>query len=147
MHECDYDTGKALQLLLKTPFPDHNIFRKWPEEDIKNFIKGLRVHGKNFFKIRVEFLPERDTPDLIEFYYLWKKTAGAANNSPRGDDDMEVDGGSAHVTIATQVSTGNKSVKVAYEQGNKVTLKFPSAKDKKKRMEDEALSGSSPEST
>ena len=84
LHECDYDTGKALQLLLKTPFPDHNIFRKWPEEDIKNFIKGLRVHGKNFFKIRVEFLPERDTPDLIEFYYLWKKTAGAANNRPRG---------------------------------------------------------------
>ena len=52
------------------------MFRKWPEDDVKAFIKGIRAHGKNFFKIREEFLPERDTPDLIEFYYLWKKTPG-----------------------------------------------------------------------
>lgn len=84
LHECDYDTGSALQGLVKIPFPNHDVFRKWPEEDVKNFIKGLRVHGKNFFKIRVEYLPERDTSDLIEFYYLWKKTTGAANNRPRG---------------------------------------------------------------
>lgn len=84
LHDSDYETGKALQTLLKTPFPNEDIFRLWPEEDIKNFIKGLRVHGKNFFKIREEFLPDRDTPDLIEFYYFWKKTPGAANNRPRG---------------------------------------------------------------
>ncbi len=76
LHECDYDTGKALQGLVALPLPSHDILRKWPEEDVKNFIKGLRAHGKNFFKIRVDFLPERDTSDLIEFYYLWKKTSG-----------------------------------------------------------------------
>ncbi len=42
------------------------------------------MHGKNFFKIRADFLPDRDTADLIEFYYFWKKTVGAANNRPRG---------------------------------------------------------------
>lgn len=51
---------------------------------MKEFIKGLRLYGKNFFKIRQEFLPHRDCPELVEFYYLWKKTPGAANNRPRG---------------------------------------------------------------
>eukprot|EP00095_Tigriopus_kingsejongensis_P001568 maker-scaffold907_size82601-snap-gene-0.22 protein:Tk01568 transcript:maker-scaffold907_size82601-snap-gene-0.22-mRNA-1 annotation:"arginine-glutamic acid dipeptide repeats protein" len=83
LHESNYDTAKALQSLLKTPFPEE-IFRRWHEEEVKSFIKGLRLHGKNFFKIRSEFLPEKDTAELIEFYYFWKKTTGAANNRPRG---------------------------------------------------------------
>ncbi len=33
------------------------------------------MHGKNFFRIREDFLPDRDTPELVEFYYLWKKTS------------------------------------------------------------------------
>ena len=73
--------------MLKTPFPEDggaDPSRRWPEEDVKEFIKGLRMYGKNFFKIRQEFLPHRDTPELVEFYYLWKKTPGAANNRPRG---------------------------------------------------------------
>ena len=48
------------------------------------FVKGLRTYGKNFFKIRTELLPEKETGELITFYYLWKKTPGAANNRPRG---------------------------------------------------------------
>ena len=42
------------------------------------------MHGKNFFKIGKEFLPHREVPELVEFYYLWKKTPGAASNRPRG---------------------------------------------------------------
>ena len=41
LHECDYDTGKALKALLDVPFPDHDVFRRWPEEDVRNFIKGM----------------------------------------------------------------------------------------------------------
>ena len=63
-------------MLKSNPFPTHDVFRKWPEEDVKGFIKGLRIHGKNFFRIKEEFLPERDTPELVEFYYFWKKTSG-----------------------------------------------------------------------
>ena len=87
LHGANYDTGKALQGLLKTPFPDDvsaDPSRKWPDEDVKEFIKGLKLYGKNFFKIREGFLPHRETPELVEFYYLWKKTPGAANNRPRG---------------------------------------------------------------
>ena len=87
LHECDYDAGKAVQTLLNTPFPPASagdISRRWQEEDVKAFIKGLRVYGKNFFKIRVDFLPDKDTSELVEFYYLWKKTPGASGSLPRG---------------------------------------------------------------
>lgn len=43
----------------------------------KRFVKGLRQYGKNFFRIRKELLPHKETGDLVEFYYLWKKTPGA----------------------------------------------------------------------
>merc|ERR1712061_497577 len=44
------------------------------------FVKGLRTFGKNFFKIREEFLRNNDTNDLVEFYYLWKKTPEGLQN-------------------------------------------------------------------
>ena len=87
LHDNDYETAKAVQALLKTPFPVASmgdIQRRWPEEDVKDFIKGLKAYGKDFFKIRVDFLPDKDTSELVEFYYLWKKTPGASNNRPRG---------------------------------------------------------------
>ena len=43
----------------------------------KRFVKGLRQYGKNFFRIRKELLPHKETGELVEFYYLWKKTPGA----------------------------------------------------------------------
>ncbi|EDV24312.1 uncharacterized protein TRIADDRAFT_57654 [Trichoplax adhaerens] len=45
----------------------------------KRFVKGLRLYGKNFHRIRKELFSEKDTGDLIEFYYHWKKTKGATN--------------------------------------------------------------------
>ena len=95
-----------LQSLLKTPFPEYggaDPSRKWPEEDLKEFIKGLKHYGKNFFKIRQEYLPHRETPELVEFYYLWKKTPGAANNRPRGRP-----GGRHRPGVMRRVKTGGK---------------------------------------
>jgi arginine-glutamic acid dipeptide repeat-containing protein len=46
-------------------------------------VKGLRQYGKNFFRIRKELLPHRETADLIEYYYLWKKTPQAITSRPR----------------------------------------------------------------
>ena len=83
LHDCDYDTGAALQKLVEDPVPvGHD--KQWTEDETRRFIKGLRIHGKNFYKIRTEFLPEKDTGELITFYYLWKKTPGAAGLRPRG---------------------------------------------------------------
>jgi len=83
LHDCGYDTGAALQLLVKNPVPV-GLEKQWTEDETRRFIKGLRTHGKNFFKIRTEFLPEKETGELITYYYLWKKTPGASSSRPRG---------------------------------------------------------------
>ncbi|KAL7047081.1 hypothetical protein ACKWTF_002779 [Chironomus riparius] len=81
LHDSDYDPGKALEALLKCPVAK-GIEKKWTEEETKRFIKGLRHFGKNFFRIHKDFLPHKPTAELVEFYYLWKKTPGANNNRP-----------------------------------------------------------------
>lgn len=81
LHECGYDPGKALQALVKCPVPK-GVEKKWCEEETKRFVKGLRQFGKNFFRIRKDLLPHKDVAELVEFYYLWKKTPGANNNRP-----------------------------------------------------------------
>lgn len=81
LHDSGYDPGKALQALVKCPVPK-GIDKKWSEDETKRFIKGLRQFGKNFFRIHKDLLPHKQTPELVEFYYLWKKTPGANNNRP-----------------------------------------------------------------
>ncbi|GAB6028239.1 hypothetical protein CHUAL_002427 [Chamberlinius hualienensis] len=81
LHNSGYDTGKALQALVKNPVP-RGIEKKWTEDEQKRFVKGLRQYGKNFFKIKKELLPQKETSELVEFYYLWKKTPAAASNRP-----------------------------------------------------------------
>ncbi|RXG60498.1 Arginine-glutamic acid dipeptide repeats protein [Armadillidium vulgare] len=81
LHNSNYDHGKALQTLVKCPVPD-GIEKKWAEEDTKRFVKGLRLYGKNFFRIKKELLQHKETRDLVSYYYLWKKTPGAAGHRP-----------------------------------------------------------------
>uniref|UniRef100_A0A3P8VCN6 Arginine-glutamic acid dipeptide repeats protein n=1 Tax=Cynoglossus semilaevis TaxID=244447 RepID=A0A3P8VCN6_CYNSE len=78
LHESSYDAGKALQRLVKKPVPKL-IEKCWSEDEVKRFIKGLRQFGKNFFRIRKELLPSKETGELITFYYYWKKTPEAAS--------------------------------------------------------------------
>uniref|UniRef100_A0A673M2P3 Arginine-glutamic acid dipeptide repeats protein-like n=1 Tax=Sinocyclocheilus rhinocerous TaxID=307959 RepID=A0A673M2P3_9TELE len=60
LHESSYDAGKALQRLVKKPVPKL-IEKCWSEDEVKRFIKGLRQYGKNFFRIRKELLPNKET--------------------------------------------------------------------------------------
>ncbi|KAJ3586229.1 hypothetical protein NHX12_012629, partial [Muraenolepis orangiensis] len=60
LHESSYDAGKALQRLVKKPVPKL-IEKCWSEDEVKRFIKGLRQFGKNFFRIRKELLPNKET--------------------------------------------------------------------------------------
>ncbi|XP_045772587.1 arginine-glutamic acid dipeptide repeats protein [Maniola jurtina] len=81
LHDSGYDPGRALQALVKCPVPK-GIEKKWSEEESKRFVKGIRQFGKNFYKIKKDLLPHKDTSELVEFYYLWKKTPGASSNRP-----------------------------------------------------------------
>lgn len=64
LHDSGYDPGKALQALVKCPVPK-GIDKKWSEEETKRFVKGLRQFGKNFFRIRKDLLPHRDTVRVL----------------------------------------------------------------------------------
>ncbi|XP_074653813.1 uncharacterized protein LOC141907971 isoform X2 [Tubulanus polymorphus] len=81
LHGSNYDTGKALQALVKCPVPV-SIEKKWTEEETKRFVKGLRQYGKNFFKIHKELLSHKQTRELVEYYYYWKKTPAATSARP-----------------------------------------------------------------
>ncbi|CBY30465.1 unnamed protein product [Oikopleura dioica] len=48
--------------------------QKWTAEEISSFEVGLATKGKNFYKIREEFLPKKDVKDLVLQYYYWKKS-------------------------------------------------------------------------
>ncbi|KAF0314328.1 Arginine-glutamic acid dipeptide repeats protein [Amphibalanus amphitrite] len=82
LHQAGYDQGQALQALVKSPVPA-GVHQRWAEDETKKFVKGLRQYGKNFFRIKKELVPHKETSELVEFYYLWKKTAAAQGNRPR----------------------------------------------------------------
>jgi len=98
--QCNGKVDLALEKLCQNPMPIIPQ-RMWCEDDTKAFIKGktqkslvtiydsqnvesasadfelkkgLKQYGKDFFYIYKEFLPHKSTEELIEFYYLWKKT-------------------------------------------------------------------------
>ncbi|KHJ45694.1 Myb-like DNA-binding domain protein [Trichuris suis] len=82
LHGNDYDTGKALQELVKSPLP-LSIEKRWSDDDTKKFVKGLKQFGKNFFRIQKELLSHKQMSELVEFYYLWKKYPTAHHQRPR----------------------------------------------------------------
>lgn len=46
----------------------------WSEEECRAFEAGLRLHGKDFVAIRANKVTTRSIKELVNFYYLWKKT-------------------------------------------------------------------------
>ncbi|XP_031640179.1 mesoderm induction early response protein 1 [Contarinia nasturtii] len=46
----------------------------WSEEECRNFESGLRVYGKDFHAIQQSKVRTRSVSELVQFYYLWKKT-------------------------------------------------------------------------
>lgn len=46
----------------------------WSEEECRNFENGLRIYGKDFHAIQQAKVRTRSVSELVQFYYLWKKT-------------------------------------------------------------------------
>ncbi|XP_065070199.1 mesoderm induction early response protein 1-like [Rhopilema esculentum] len=46
----------------------------WMEEECRNFELGLRIYGKDFRQIQKNKIPHRTVGEIVQFYYLWKKT-------------------------------------------------------------------------
>uniref|UniRef100_A0A915A545 Mesoderm induction early response protein 1 n=1 Tax=Parascaris univalens TaxID=6257 RepID=A0A915A545_PARUN len=77
--DSGYDSRAALS---SYPFPAANAPQisigpnpsKWTDADCQLFEEGIRMHGKNFFIIQRSQLPYRTVGELVQFYYIWKKT-------------------------------------------------------------------------
>lgn len=72
--QCGYNIEEALRRLkLSTPAQAPEL-PLWSEEECKNFESGLRTFGKDFRRIQVHKVRTRSVGELVQFYYLWKKT-------------------------------------------------------------------------
>lgn len=47
---------------------------EWSEEECRNFESGLRIYGKDFHTIQLQKVRTRAVGELVQFYYVWKKT-------------------------------------------------------------------------
>ncbi|XP_058812874.1 serine-rich adhesin for platelets isoform X2 [Topomyia yanbarensis] len=61
----------AILNLMQTP--PAGIHRRWSAGEMEQFIRGLELYGKDFFRIATELLPEKSTGDCVQLYYFWKK--------------------------------------------------------------------------
>lgn len=59
---------------MKLPQVSSQVFSLWSEEECRNFENGLRHYGKNFNLIHQYKVKTRSVKELVNFYYLWKKT-------------------------------------------------------------------------
>lgn len=46
----------------------------WSEDECRNFEGGVRCYGKNFYLIQQNKVRTRSVGELVQFYYLWKKS-------------------------------------------------------------------------
>nr|UEK51495.1 HOX-like protein 3 [Parasacculina yatsui] len=51
-----------------------SLMTAWSEDECASFENGLRFYGKDFFTIQQQRVRTRSVGELVQFYYLWKKT-------------------------------------------------------------------------
>uniref|UniRef100_A0AAG5DSV4 Mesoderm induction early response protein 1 n=1 Tax=Anopheles atroparvus TaxID=41427 RepID=A0AAG5DSV4_ANOAO len=77
LQQCGHNIDEALRRRRITsnavPVPEQQM-SIWSEEECRNFENGLRVHGKDFHMIQQTKVRTRSVGELVQFYYLWKKT-------------------------------------------------------------------------
>ncbi|XP_003707578.1 metastasis-associated protein MTA3 [Megachile rotundata] len=76
LHDSEYSAEIALKTLFTKELP-RKLCTRWTANDIELFIKGITKHGKNFTNIRKDLLPQKDTKDIVDFYYAWKWSESA----------------------------------------------------------------------
>lgn len=72
--QCGYSTDEALRRRRLNVIPSSETSSLWSEEECRNFENGLRTYGKDFHQIQQDKVRTRSVGELVQFYYLWKKT-------------------------------------------------------------------------
>ncbi|KAG8229081.1 hypothetical protein J437_LFUL010144 [Ladona fulva] len=72
--QCGYNVEEALRRRRMNVVPPTDTMSLWSEEECRNFENGLRTYGKDFHQIQQNKVRTRSVGELVQFYYLWKKT-------------------------------------------------------------------------
>ncbi|XP_004929444.1 mesoderm induction early response protein 1 [Bombyx mandarina] len=73
LQQCGHNAEEALRRKrISAQTPPHASL--WSEEECRNFENGLKAHGKDFHLIRQNKVRTRSVGELVQFYYIWKKT-------------------------------------------------------------------------
>lgn len=72
--QCGYSIDEALRRRRLNVAPPPDTSSLWSEEECRNFENGLRTYGKDFHQIQQDKVRTRSVGELVQFYYLWKKT-------------------------------------------------------------------------
>ncbi|KAJ8936443.1 hypothetical protein NQ314_012305 [Rhamnusium bicolor] len=77
LQQCGHNVEEALRRLRMTiPTNATEAMNEslWSEEECRNFESGVRCFGKNFHLIQQNKVRTRSVGELVQFYYLWKKS-------------------------------------------------------------------------
>jgi hypothetical protein len=59
---------------LKSAVRRPTVIERWAPYEIAVFEAALAEYGKDFYRVQKEIGASKTTKDVIEFYYIWKKT-------------------------------------------------------------------------
>ncbi|RMX40082.1 hypothetical protein pdam_00002308 [Pocillopora damicornis] len=71
--QCDYIVEEAISKRKSQTNPQAEM-ALWSEDECRDFESGLRVYGKDFRQIQKNKVISRSVGEIVQFYYLWKKT-------------------------------------------------------------------------
>ncbi|KAK4872128.1 hypothetical protein RN001_016252 [Aquatica leii] len=74
LQQCGHNVEEALRRIRINVIPNSDTMSLWSEEECKNFESGVRCFGKNFHLIQQNKVRTRSVGELVQFYYLWKKS-------------------------------------------------------------------------
>ncbi|KAH8416186.1 hypothetical protein KR222_010105, partial [Zaprionus bogoriensis] len=72
--QCGYDFKEALRRKRMNVLPLSDTMSSWSEEECVKFEEGIQKYGKDFYQIRQQQVRTRTMRELVQFYYLWKKS-------------------------------------------------------------------------
>ncbi|XP_065367980.1 mesoderm induction early response protein 1 isoform X2 [Calliphora vicina] len=90
--QCGYDFKEALRRKRLNALPLNDCMSLWSEEECHKFEEGIQKYGKDFLKIRQNQVRTRTMRELVQFYYLWKKSERRDHNFANADtvDHMDI---------------------------------------------------------
>jgi len=74
LQQCGHNIEEAVRRQRINAASSVDTMSLWSEEECRNFEAGLRHYGKDFNMIQQSKVRTRSVSELVQFYYLWKKT-------------------------------------------------------------------------